>query len=58
MLYEVITLVGGPQQKFADMSLLASSKGLNGLMIGVSEEGNRLEDLAKCYRQASRNNFV
>lgn len=48
-----VVLVGGSQQKFADMSLLASSKGLNGLLIGVSEEGNRLEDLAKCYRQAS-----
>ncbi|HEY4391381.1 MAG TPA: helix-turn-helix domain-containing protein, partial [Paenibacillus sp.] len=48
-----VVLVGGPQHKFAEMSLLASGKGLDGLLIGVSEEGVRLEDLAKCYRQAS-----
>ncbi|WMT41409.1 response regulator [Paenibacillus sp. D2_2] len=48
-----VVLVGEPQQKFAEMLLLASDKGLDGLLIGVSEEGTRLEDLAKCYRQAS-----
>jgi len=48
-----VVLVGGPQRKFAEMSRLTHGKGLDGLLIGVSEEGTRLEDLAKCYRQAS-----
>lgn len=47
-----VILIGGPQRKFAELSILADEKELDGLLIGVSEEGSRLQDLAKCYRQA------
>lgn len=48
-----VVLVGGPQCKFAELSKLADEKELDGLLIGVSEEGSQLQDLAKCYRQAA-----
>lgn len=48
-----VVLIGGPQRKFAELSLLADEKELDGLLIGVSQEGGRLTDLAKAYRQAS-----
>ncbi|MGG6310303.1 response regulator [Paenibacillus macerans] len=48
-----VILVGGPQRKFAEMSLLAAERELDGMLIGVSEEGSRLEDLVEGYRQAS-----
>ncbi|WP_018753361.1 response regulator [Paenibacillus sanguinis] len=48
-----VVLIGGPQRKFAELSLLADEKELDGLLIGVSKEGNRLTDLAEAYRQAS-----
>ncbi|ANS75636.1 AraC family transcriptional regulator [Paenibacillus yonginensis] len=47
-----VVLVGGPHHKLAKLSALAGEKELDGLLIGVSEEGSRLEDLPKCYRQA------
>ncbi|MBU5670402.1 response regulator [Paenibacillus brevis] len=48
-----VVLVGGPQSKFAELSNLAAEKELDGLLIGISKEGSRLEDLAECYRQAT-----
>lgn len=45
-------LVGGPRSKFEDLSLLAAERELDGMLIGVSQEGSRLTDLALCYRQA------
>ncbi|GIP46867.1 MULTISPECIES: response regulator [Paenibacillus] len=45
-------LVGGPRSKFEELSLLAAERDLDGMLIGVSEEGSRLTDLALCYRQA------
>lgn len=47
-----VVLVGGPQSKFAELSNLAAEKELDGLLIGISTEGSRIEDLAECYRQA------
>lgn len=47
-----MVLIGGPQRKFAEMSLLAAERELDGMFIGVSEEGRRLEDLVDGYRQA------
>ncbi|WP_068786203.1 response regulator [Paenibacillus phocaensis] len=45
-------LVGGPRSKFEDLSLLAAERDLDGLLIGVSQEGSQLADLPLCYRQA------
>ncbi|MBW4837879.1 MAG: response regulator [Paenibacillaceae bacterium] len=45
-------LVGGPRSKFEELSLLAAERELDGLLVGVSEEGSRLTELALCYRQA------
>lgn len=47
-----VVLIGGPQRKFAEMSQLAAEKDLGGLLMGISEEGNRQEDIAKCYADA------
>lgn len=48
-----VVLIGGPQRKFAELSLLADEKELDGLLIGVSQEGSQLMDLAHGYKQAS-----
>ncbi|WP_059045669.1 response regulator [Paenibacillus rubinfantis] len=45
-------LVGGPCSKFEELSLLAAERELDGMLIGVSQEGNRLSDLPSCYQQA------
>jgi two-component system response regulator YesN len=45
-------LVGGPRSKFEDLSLLAAERELDGMLIGVSQEGSSLTDLPRCYRQA------
>ncbi|CAM4352692.1 response regulator [Paenibacillus phoenicis] len=45
-------LVGGPRSKFEDLSLLAAERELDGMLIGVSQEGSRLTDLPLCYHQA------
>lgn len=47
-----VVLVGGPSTKFAELSLLAAERELDGMLIGVSEAGSRLEDLVKGYHQA------
>ncbi|RCX18211.1 two-component system response regulator YesN [Fontibacillus phaseoli] len=47
-----VVLIGGPQRKFAELSQLAAEKDLGGLLMGISEEGNRQEDIAKCYANA------
>lgn len=48
-----VVLIGGPQSKFAELSNLAAERELDGLLIGISKEGSRLEDLTECYRQAT-----
>ena len=47
-----VVLIGGPPAKFAELSLLAAERELDGMLIGVSEEGRRLRDLVKGYHQA------
>lgn len=47
-----VILIGGPQSKFTQMSLLAAERELDGMLIGISREGSLLPDLVSCYRQA------
>ncbi|WP_334077505.1 response regulator [Paenibacillus sanfengchensis] len=47
-----VVLIGGPQRKFAEMAKLAEEKELDGLLMGISEEGTRPEDILTCYREA------
>ncbi|WP_054955585.1 response regulator [Paenibacillus dakarensis] len=47
-----VVLVGGPSTQLADLSFLAAERELEGMLIGVSSEGNTLEDLVIGYHQA------
>ncbi|MEF2966407.1 response regulator [Paenibacillus sp. M1] len=49
-----VVLIGGPQRKFAEMSQLAAEKDLGGLLMGISEETGRLEDIPQCYEEARK----
>ncbi|WP_110930035.1 response regulator [Paenibacillus bouchesdurhonensis] len=47
-----VVLIGSSGEKFAELARIAESKGLNGMLFGVSEEGERLDDIHTCYSQA------
>lgn len=49
-----VVLIGGPQRKFAEMAKLAEEKELDGLLMGISEEGSRPEEIVSCYREARK----
>lgn len=47
-----VVLIGSTDEKFAELARMAESRGLNGMLFGLSEEGERLEDIHKGYNQA------
>ncbi|AZK45243.1 response regulator [Paenibacillus lentus] len=47
-----VVLIGSSSDNFAELARTAESKGLNGMLFGVSEEGERLDDIQICYSQA------
>lgn len=48
-----LVLIGSPSIPFEELFRQAGGKELDGLRIGISTEGNRVEDLHSCYKQAS-----
>jgi two-component system response regulator YesN len=48
-----LVLIGSPAWQFEELFRQAGGRELDGLRMGVSSEGNRIEDLFHCYKQAS-----
>ncbi|GIP58396.1 response regulator [Paenibacillus sp. FSL W8-0186] len=47
-----VVLIGSSSEKIAELAQIAEGKGLSGLLFGLSEVGEHLEDIPKCYGQA------
>ncbi|WP_169085792.1 response regulator [Paenibacillus sp. PL91] len=48
-----LVLIGSPAWQFEEWFRQAGGRELDGLRMGVSSEGNKIEDLFHCYKQAS-----
>lgn len=48
-----LVLIGSPALQFEELFRQAGGKELDGLRMGISAEGNEIEDLFHCYKQAS-----
>jgi len=49
-----LVLIGNDKESFAELSERAEDRGLKGLLIGISTEGQALGDIRSCYLEACR----